>query len=117
MRAMLTWPHFATMSEFRWEETNDALRHRGLDPIAMSASTGLTFHDAVSTSNVESEDDAASETKEPKDVVVMEKKSLAAIQVDSHGISSEGRKKFREHLLSSSGYWTSTVKICTENFR
>ena len=38
-------------------------------------------------------------------------------KVDSYGISSVGRKKFREHLLSSSGYWTSTVKICTENFR
>ena len=41
----------------------------------------------------------------------------ANILVDSHGISSEGGKKFREHFLSSSGYWTSTVKICTENFR
>ena len=44
-------------------------------------------------------------------------KRESRLKLDSHGISSEGRKKFREHLLSSSGYWTSTVKICTENFR
>ena len=74
------------MSEFRWEETNDALRHRGLDPIAMSASLGLTFHDAVSTTNVESDD--AGE-KDSKDVVVMEKKSLAAIQETLHRLMDD----------------------------
>ena len=32
------------------------------------------------------------------------------------GISSEGRKKFREHLLTLSGNRSSPLQICNENF-
>ena len=77
------------MSDIRWEETNDALRHRGLDPIAMTAGSDvmMNFRDAVSTSNVESDDDG--DQRESKDVVVMEKRSLAAIQDTLHRLMND----------------------------
>ena len=96
------------MDEFRWEETNDALRHRGLDPIAMTTTGATTttapavptasrfgeFHDAVSHSE---SDDAGGgggggnngNEKRNKDVVVMEKKSLAAIQETLHRLMND----------------------------
>ena len=33
------------------------------------------------------------------------------------GISTEGPKKFREHVLSLCGYRTSSLQICTKNLR
>ena len=37
--------------------------------------------------------------------------------VGPNDIFSKGRKKFREHFLSLSGYRTSPLQICAENFR
>jgi len=76
------------MSDIEWSETNEALRHRGLNPISVPPGrTAMTmqFHDAVSSSNVESD----GEERPPKDVVVMEKKSLAAIQDTLHRLMAD----------------------------
>lgn len=74
------------MSDIEWSETNEALRHRGLNPIAVppGRTAAMHFHDAIS-SNVESD----GEEREPKDVVVMEKKSLAAIQDTLHRLMAD----------------------------
>ena len=75
------------MSDIEWSETNEALRHRGLNPIAVNPgkSTMMQFQDAVSSSNVESD----GEERGSRDVVVMEKKSLAAIQDTLHRLMTD----------------------------
>ena len=81
------------MSEVEWSETNEALRHRGLNPIAFSGgapTTMMQFHDAVSSSNVESDgEEGGGGGGGAKNVVVMEKRSLAAIKDTLHRLMAD----------------------------
>jgi len=70
------------MMDIQWETTNAALRHRGLEPITVTADEMKTFHDAVSTPRT----DIAPESK---DMVVLEKKSLTAIQDTLHKLMED----------------------------
>ena len=55
--------------------------------------------------------------------LVLRKKKKGIKFIMSHslrsddGISAEGPKKFREHVLSLCGYGTSLLQICTKNLR